>query len=346
MIYMIKVYGPKGQKIYKIGFTDLVEKRLNQYFFHYPFVELLATREGDEELEDLIHICLYSLGCRFQIDKMGKLRLDEWFIGDINIINYVFHSSREYLERTIWINRNKAFNINDIKNIRSDGFKLLRELHKKYNKCSNLSGQKLIIGKDKKIIDTRATDFDIILFKKLVDNFKEEIRVKRKPQKVIHKYDPTLEKEVQDFLDTKFYKTGIFEIKMRLYCEFLDKYNGNKEVSDMLFYKIKDPRYRKYYNFYGTSRCRSLEYREDKLESHMLNVSKESELWNVIHNKFKIGDRLTNKDIKQTLQGIYRDLGIVSTAKATDLKKYFKLTRTRITLSDKRVENGFRLDSL
>ena len=162
----------------------------------------------------------------------------------------------------------------------------------------------------------------------------------------ISEYQSDIEKEVQDFLDNKFYKTGIFEIKMKLYCEFMDKYKGNKEVSDMLYFKIKDPKYRKYYNFYGTSRCRSLEYREDQLESHMLNISKESELHSAIYHKFKIGDRLSKKEIKESLQCIYRDLGIVSTAKATDLKEYFKLTRTRITLQNKQVENGFRLDSL
>ena len=54
----------------------------------------------------------------------------------------------------------------------------------------------------------------------------------------------------------------------------------------------------------------------------------------------------TKKDIKQILQDIYRDLGITSKAKATDLGRYFKLTRTRITLPDKTVENGFKLETL
>ena len=162
----------------------------------------------------------------------------------------------------------------------------------------------------------------------------------------ISEYQSDIEKEVQDFLDNKFYKTGIFKIKMKLYCEFMDKHRGNKEVSDILYFKIKDPRYRKYYNFYGTSRCRSFKYEEDQLESHMLNVSKESELHSVIHNKFKIGDRLGKKEIKQILQSIYRDLGIVSTAKATDLKNYFKLSRTCITLPDKTVKEGYLLKSL
>ena len=162
----------------------------------------------------------------------------------------------------------------------------------------------------------------------------------------ISEYQSDLEKEVQDFLDNKFYSTGIFEKKMRMYCEFMDKHQGNKEVSDIIYFKIKDPKYRKYYNFYGTEGCKAVGYIENKLKLGMINKSKESELSSVIYKKFKVGDRFVNKDIKQTLQGIYRDLGITSKAKATDLGKYFKLTRTCITLPDKKTKEGFKLESL
>ena len=162
----------------------------------------------------------------------------------------------------------------------------------------------------------------------------------------ISEYQSDLEKEVQDFLDNKFYKTGLFHEKMKMYCEFMDKYFGNKEVSDMIYFKIKDPKYRKYYNFYGTKGCSSKKYQEKNLKLGMIDISKESELSLVIYKKFKAGDRFTKKDIKQILQDIYRDLGITSKAKATDLEKYFKLIKTKITLPDKKLENGFKLEIL
>ena len=162
----------------------------------------------------------------------------------------------------------------------------------------------------------------------------------------ISEYQSDLEKEVQSFLDNKFYSTGIFEKKMKMYCEFMDKYNGNKKVSDIIYFKIKDPKYRKYYNFYGTKGCRAVSYVESKLKLGMLNVSKGNELSSVIYKKFKVGDRFTKKDIKQILQDVYRDLGITSKAKATDLGKYFKLIKTKITLQNKNLENGFKLEAL
>ena len=160
----------------------------------------------------------------------------------------------------------------------------------------------------------------------------------------ISEYQSDLEKEIDDFLDNHFYKTGIFHEKMRMYCEFMDKYNGNQEVSDSLYFKIKDDRYRRYYNFYGTSGCSSRKYQEGNLYSGMMNVTKESELSSIIYSKFKIDSRYTLKEIKSTLQDIYRDLGITSKPKATDLGKYFKLERIKFfdSQTKKRIE-GFLL---
>ena len=126
----------------------------------------------------------------------------------------------------------------------------------------------------------------------------------------------------------------------------MDKHQGSQEVSDSLYFRIKDDKYRRYYNFYGTSGCSSRKYQEGNLYSGMMNVSKESELSSIIHSKFKEGDRLIAGDIKKELQNIYRDLGITAKAKATDLSKYFKLSRTRITFPDKTVREGFKLESL
>ena len=308
-----------------------MEKRINQYFAHYPFVELLSTREGDKELEDLIHICLYSLGCRFQIDKMGKLRLDEWFEGDINIINYVFHSTRKYLERTIWINRNKAFDINDIKNIKSNSLRLLRELHKKYNRCSNLIGQKLIVNKDKKIIDTRATDFDIELFKRLINNFRKETLLPKNTKRI------TISKEedkiLKDFLDNKFYSTGIFREKMKLFCEFMDKYGDNKYILDSIIHKV-DPKFKTFYDLFGTSGCRSVSYEEANLREKSRDKLVSPDLKTRLVSTFRISSRYTLKDIKLTLELIYNKLHISKTPKASDLKEYFEVSEVLVMNKD------------
>jgi hypothetical protein len=161
----------------------------------------------------------------------------------------------------------------------------------------------------------------------------------------ISEYQSDLEKEVQDFLDNKFYKTGLFHEKMKMYCEFMDKHKGNKEVSDMIYYKIKNSNFRKYYNFYGTKGCSAKKYQKENLEIGMINVSRGEELSSVVHKKFQVNSRYTLKNIKQILQDIYRDLGITSKPKATDLGKYFNLSSVSITENGKRV-NGYLLKNL
>ena len=163
----------------------------------------------------------------------------------------------------------------------------------------------------------------------------------------ISEYQSDLEKEVQDFLDTKFYSTGLFHEKMKMYCEFMDKHQGNKEVSDMIYFKIKNSDFRKYYNFYGTSGCSAKKYVKKLLELGMINISKGDELFSVVYKKFQTGERYTLKEIKSVLQDIYRDLGITSKPKATDLDKYFSLTRVKFSdpKTKKRIE-GYLLNSL
>ena len=76
------------------------------------------------------------------------------------------------------------------------------------------------------------------------------------------------------------------------------------------------------------------------------NTTSDSVLYNTIYTKFKCGERYTSKDLKEILREIYQDLGISRTPKANDLGQYFKLIKTKITLLDKTLKDGFRLDPL
>ena len=328
MIYLIKSYLPLGKYIYKVGYTNNMIRRHYHYFYANPGFEIVSTREGDELLEKLLHYYLYYRG--FQYKKNGKL--DEWFLGDTEVRN-IFHYPIERIEKELWKHREEIFNPKES----STDYKIFEHLYQK-NK-ENFIGEEFIIDENKKII-RKSKEVDIIFWKIYSpDNFIV-------PPPDIN-LDPILEKEIDDFLNNHFYKTGIFEYKMKMYCEFMDKYNGNQEVSDSLYFRIKDDRYRKYYNFYGTSGCSSRKYQEGNLYSGMMNVSKESELSSIIYSKFKIDSRYTLKEIKSTLQDIYRDLGITSKPKATDLGRYFNLIRVKFSdpITKKRIE-GYKLESL
>jgi hypothetical protein len=338
MLYLVKSYLKGNKFIYKIGFSEdsNIETRLSSYFYMSPGSEIISLRQGDELLENLIHYYLYYLGYRYQKNN----KLDEWFIGDPEVLS-IFHISRESLERKLWKYRDKIFNIDKIKSDKSLDLQLFKYLYVK-NK-DNFVGERYIVTENKEIIKLNPKGIDIVFYNSLLKYFPEEII--KLPN--ISEYQSDLEKEVQDFLDNKFYSTGIFREKMKMYCEFMDKHNGNKEVSDIIYFKIKNSDFRKYYNFYGTSGCSAKKYQKENLELGMIDISKSDELSSVIYKKFKVNSRYTLKEIKSTLQDIYRDLGITSKPKATDLDKYFSLTRIKFSdpKTKKRIE-GYLLNSL
>ena len=181
-------------------------------------------------------------------------------------------------------------------------------------------------------------------------DYQDKINVTKALENISSKqsdYEGEIDKVVSDFLNNYFNKTGVFKEKMKMYCEFMDQYPGNKELEEYLYYKLKDPKYRKYYSFYGTSGCRALSYEEKKLSLGILETSKDEIISSKIYEKFKVGERYSKKDIKQILSEIYSHLEVSRTPKSTDLEKYFRLERTVITdPQTKKKKEGYKLNQL
>lgn len=339
MIYLLRSYGPKEKSILKIGFSDNIDNRLSQYFYHNPYSEVLSTREGDEVLESLLHLYLKFLG--FQYKKNGKL--NEWFMND-NRVYQVFHISQESLEKKIWKHREKIFDKSKMStsNKITEEYKIFEYLWEK-NK-ENFEGERIIF-KDGKLVQTYSKEVDILFWKFWRKRNKDKILEENFNDSLFLSNNINI---AQDFLDNHFYKTGFFHEKMRLYCEFMDKYSGCKEIEDIIYYKIRDDRFRKYYNFYGTRGCSSKNYQEGNLYEGVMDTTKDILLQKAIYNYFKVGQKYTKKEIKSGLKKIFRDLNITSRKpKATDLGIYFNLTRTRITNPQTgKLDEGYKLESL
>jgi hypothetical protein len=175
-------------------------------------------------------------------------------------------------------------------------------------------------------------------------DYQDKISVTRAFEKItksIEEYSNEEEKLVSDFL-IKFNNTGLFEERMRLYCEFMDNNKTNQEIYDLLHLKLSNNKFKDFYDFYGTSGCKALKYREGLLISGMINKMYESKLASVIYNKFEIGKKYTLKEIKIFLQCLYKDNNITTLPKATDLEKYFEVKACKISLDGKR-DRGFEI---
>ena len=333
MLYLIRSYGAGRKTILKVGYTKDLKSRFNDYFTANPLYEKISTREGDKPLEDLIHTCLKGLGLQFKVNG----RLNEWFQDDPRVRD-IFHYPRKKIENLIWENRERAFNPLDMKRRDSDDFKLYDRLYKTRRRSFNGDSLKVVRGK---VINTGALEVDIEYKRQMIKFPALDIPSKKS-------FNPEAEKIVSDFLEKEFYSTGIFKVKMKAYCDFMDKYRPlyNQELENLIYYRIKDDRFRKYYNFYGSRGCSTREYLEEYLYDGMFDVSKEDVVARAIRQTFEVGKSYTKKHIKFLLSNIYRDLGLSKTAKATDLGNYFKLIRTKLKNESGKYEEGFRLESL
>ena len=65
----------------------------------------------------------------------------------------------------------------------------------------------------------------------------------------------------------------------------------------------------------------------------------ENRIRNELQKLYKTGDRVTNKDLKRSIQEIYDRLGYKARAKGTDIKLYGYSTRkVKIRTDDKRLD--------
>ena len=178
------------------------------------------------------------------------------------------------------------------------------------------------------------------------DHYQDEISVTTeliKNKFDVEKYESKEEVIVTDFLTNQFYTTGLFHEKMKMYCEFRDKYGDNQEILEHLAFRIKNQKFRLFYEYYGTKGCSARRFRENELDQGWRDAAQEDKLKFIVFSRFKLGERYPMKEIKTTLADIYTGLGIKKAAKATDLGNYFKLIKTRITQEDKKVVDGYKL---
>ena len=126
-----------------------------------------------------------------------------------------------------------------------------------------------------------------------------------------------------------FYITKDFPTRMKAYCDFLNSYPEAQDEVEQKSVGIIDYEFHQYYRTLGPDKIRANSYHRSMLES-LINAGKVINIKDKILEVFKPGTTLPKKEIKESLQDIYNNLGIKKTAKATDLEEYFELSRTKV----------------
>ena len=119
----------------------------------------------------------------------------------------------------------------------------------------------------------------------------------------------------------EFKKETRFPERMKLYCEYCSKANGNSTIINSQEIPVQ---YHTYYNFITPQKIKSLKYQESELSRVIKDALKSDELTLCIYGAFNVGDRLSRVDIAKGLQNIYNQLNIKKIAVATDLFEYFE----------------------
>lgn len=148
------------------------------------------------------------------------------------------------------------------------------------------------------------------------------------------------EDEIKDAVK-KFEQYIQFPDKLRYACEI-------EFVDDQYtrFVDLLPMEYQNYIRVLGRERCWNLGYRKGNVEREYQkligNQASGNSVKDAILGYFKIGDRLSKADIKESLRKIYEDFEYTKTPKATDLEEYFELKPCQIQNKETgKMDNGF-----
>ena len=307
-----------GKSILKVGYTDDVNKRMSQYFSTNPGFDILGIREGDEILEDMIQIYLTYLGYQRRIGG----RLNEWF-DDRPEIQQIFHISRDRLENLLWRSRKKVFNLTRTTHLNI--YEYLKEKN-----LDSYSGVNYKLDENSNIIPIKYNKLDLYYQTNII-NKNLDIET-----------EPTGIDDLDNFIE-EFYSTGNFSNRMKAYCEFVDQYGKNNYIMGIVDIRIPDPKFKSYYNLFGTSGCRARSYRDDRINTIIDSRIKINNLSTKVSEMFKIGKRYSRKDIKLLLSQIYNSLEIKKIAKANDLEKWFEVKEVKFPDATGKWIHGFEI---
>jgi hypothetical protein len=100
MLYLIRSFTRQGTYL-KVGYTDNLKQRMNQYLVENPGRELVGTRQGNMIDETMMHLYLTAKNLKAEF-------LEEWFIDCPETLSG-FHDSKQKQGRMIWRKREQLF---------------------------------------------------------------------------------------------------------------------------------------------------------------------------------------------------------------------------------------------
>lgn len=337
MIYLIKSFGYTEGKGYfdllKIGYTrdNNYKSRLMTYKYHNPTCELLyIIPEATEVDED--NLQYYFRDYQFIHNSFSS---SEWFYYNDEIVDYFkTHTTRESLSSLPNSPSNKRSAFREYRREVVDIVKYVLNVRFIEGSIDVLDSFRQIDNMVDHIID----ELHIRTVSRVWEYVKDTFGIL--PKEINSIEDNELRNEVGDFM-IKFGKAKFYTDKMRLLCE-----SGLSEKALSLVLKQIPIDYSTFYTTLGPERMRTFGYQKSKLERECILTKENSfggTLCNIILSNFKLGDRLTLAEIKETLKNLYKENNINSSPKAKILENYFNVKKTKVKNSEGKFVDGYEL---
>ena len=142
--------------------------------------------------------------------------------------------------------------------------------------------------------------------------------------------DVVLSSEVSKEIDKIDTDLTMFQDKLK----YIYSLNYDKDIMKLILDNISDLSFAKYYYSIPAPRAGTLGYQKGNLEKEYKSIKSYStnidSIVGEIKSKFKIGQRYSKSDIKETLRTIYETNGYNKTPKASDLEEYFEIKLCKI----------------
>ena len=337
MIYLIKSFGYTEGKGYfdllKIGYTrdNNYKSRLMTYRYHNPTCELLyIIPEATEVDED--NLQYYFRDYQFIHNSFSS---SEWFYYKDEIVDYFkTHTTRESLSSLPNSPSNKRSAFREYRREVVDIVKYVLNVRFIEGSIDVLDSFRQIDNMVDHIID----ELHIRTISRVWEYVKDTFGIL--PKEINSIEDNELRNEVGDFM-IKFGKAKFYTDKMRLLCE-----SGLSEKALSLVLKQIPLDYSTFYYTLGPERMRTFGYQKSKLEKEYILTKENSfggTLCKVILSNFKLGDRLTLAEIKETLKNLYKENNINSSPKAKIIENYFNVKKTKVKNSEGKFVDGYEL---
>ena len=141
--------------------------------------------------------------------------------------------------------------------------------------------------------------------------------------------------------ERKIYQTSSFQVRMKFFVDFISAYP--ELLSDVLYNPYIPSNLYEYYCVVGEEYIRSVSFREKEIKSRYAFITMYPDIQQICARYFTPGQFYTKHDTKALLQKIYTDLGMIETAKASDITTFLTEAKECMrTIKGKRI-SGYQI---